>query len=67
MNKLEISFNLGFKAFNEGKKCIPSFDSEFNQQILSNCKNFQGTIYCNKWEGGWLEAKYEKIDKYIID
>ena len=51
----EIAYNMGIKAFNEGKKAVPAQDENFLKTCLTDCKVGEGLPYIKAWTKGWHE------------
>lgn len=54
---LQQAYDLGAKAFKDGKMLVPAWDKEFLDKCLKNCQLGEGIPYLKKWQQGYLDLK----------
>jgi hypothetical protein len=61
MTKTEMAFELGVKAFNNGRKCIPACDQELLDTFLKETKVGEGLPYIKAWIRGWTYTNLKAV------
>lgn len=54
--KITKAAELGKKAFEEGRPCIPALDVEFNVACITGLKVGEGLPVLDAWMGAWTKA-----------
>lgn len=57
--KKDIAYGLGMKAFKNGKKCVPAYDTLFLDTCIKGCKVGEGTPYLKAWLDGWTDGNLQ--------
>ncbi len=49
----QLSFQLGQKAFHDGKKAMAAHDPEFLNKVITGLKVGESLPYIKEWNRGW--------------